>query len=151
MYGNRKYLFRNKGYCYVYTWEGVTRGQLRPIDLKSSIILSYLNHHPFNLGSPNLDQRCKRPWLKSLWFLWGNLACSSRSNWTSVIIYPILRLSTPWLLFKQGSPNLDQRCKTLCLISPFWRVIDQDLQGHNFSHYAQFHQQSKYTTNRINT
>ena len=42
MYGNRKYLFRNKGHCYVYTWEGVTRGQLRPIDLKSSIILSYL-------------------------------------------------------------------------------------------------------------
>ena len=43
MYGNRKYLFRNKGYCYVYTWEGVTRGQLRPIDLKSSIIYYLLS------------------------------------------------------------------------------------------------------------
>ena len=26
-------------------------------------------HHPFKLGSPNLDHRCKRPWLRSLLFL----------------------------------------------------------------------------------
>ena len=25
-------------------------------------------HQPFTLGSPNLDQRCKRPWLRSLLF-----------------------------------------------------------------------------------
>ena len=24
-----------------------------------------ITHHPFQLGSPNLDQRCKRPWLRS--------------------------------------------------------------------------------------
>ena len=27
-----------------------------------------ITHHPFKLGSPNLDQRCKRPWLRSLLF-----------------------------------------------------------------------------------
>ena len=27
-----------------------------------------MTHHPFKLGSPNLDQRCKRPWLRSLLF-----------------------------------------------------------------------------------
>ena len=28
-----------------------------------------ITHHPFKLGSPNLDHRCKRPWLRSLLFL----------------------------------------------------------------------------------
>ena len=27
-----------------------------------------ITHHLFQLGSPNLDQRCKRPWLRSLLF-----------------------------------------------------------------------------------
>ena len=27
-----------------------------------------INHQPCKLGSPNLDQRCKRPWLRSLLF-----------------------------------------------------------------------------------
>ena len=27
-----------------------------------------ITHQPFKLGSPNLDQRCKRPWLRSLLF-----------------------------------------------------------------------------------
>ena len=29
-----------------------------------------ITHHPFKLGPPNLDQRCKTPWLRSLLF-WG--------------------------------------------------------------------------------
>ena len=29
-----------------------------------------ITHQPFKLESPNLDQRCKRPWLRSLLF-WG--------------------------------------------------------------------------------
>ena len=28
-----------------------------------------ITHQPFKLESPNLDQRCKRPWLRSLLFL----------------------------------------------------------------------------------
>ena len=27
-----------------------------------------ITHQPFKLGSPNLDQRCKRPWLRALSF-----------------------------------------------------------------------------------
>ena len=29
-----------------------------------------ITHHPFKLGSPNLDQRCKVPWIRSLLFFW---------------------------------------------------------------------------------
>ena len=29
-------------------------------------LVRVITHHPFQLGSPNLDQRCKRPWLRSL-------------------------------------------------------------------------------------
>ena len=33
------------------------------------LLVRAITHHPFKLGSPNLDHRCKRPWLRSLWFL----------------------------------------------------------------------------------
>ena len=55
-----------------------------------------ITHHPFKLGSPNLDHRCKRPWLSSLLF-WGNwpqVAFKVKFN-LKVIIYPILSLSAP--------------------------------------------------------
>ena len=38
-----------------------------------------ITHNPFNLGSLNLDQRCKRPWLRFLFFLWGYWPWPSRS------------------------------------------------------------------------
>ena len=34
-------------------------------------IVRDITHHPFQLGSPNLDHGCKRPWLRSLFW-----ACS---------------------------------------------------------------------------
>ena len=34
------------------------------------LLVRTITQDPFNLGSPNLDQRCKRPWLRSLLF-WG--------------------------------------------------------------------------------
>ena len=40
-------------------------------------------HQPFKLGSPNLVQRSKTPWLRSLLFFWGNWPWPSRSNLTS--------------------------------------------------------------------
>ena len=40
-----------------------------------------ITHHPLKLGSPNLDHRCKRPWLRSLF--WGDWPWLSRSNLTS--------------------------------------------------------------------
>ena len=47
---------------------------LRVLSLSESVCVSVRvcgNHllvHPFNLGSPNLDHRCKRPWLRCLLF-----------------------------------------------------------------------------------
>ena len=35
-----------------------------------AVTVRAITHHPFELGSPNLDHRCKRPWLRSLLF-WG--------------------------------------------------------------------------------
>ena len=40
-------------------------------------------HQPFKLGSPNLVQRSKTPWLRSLLVFWGNWLWPSRSNLTS--------------------------------------------------------------------
>ena len=34
------------------------------------LLVRAITWDPFKLGSPNLDQRCKRPWLRSLLF-WG--------------------------------------------------------------------------------
>ena len=34
------------------------------------LLVRVITWDPFQLGSPNLDQRCKRPWLRSLLF-WG--------------------------------------------------------------------------------
>ena len=33
------------------------------------LLVHAITRDPFKLGSPNLDQRCKRPWLRSLLFL----------------------------------------------------------------------------------
>ena len=52
----------------------------------------------FKLGSPNLDQRCKRPRLRSLLF-WGQLTLTFKVKFSlKVRIYPILSLSGPWLI-----------------------------------------------------
>ena len=62
----------------------ITRGQFWPSGIVVACICVcvsvclWVNHllvraitrDPFKLGSPNLDQRCKRPWLRSLLF-WG--------------------------------------------------------------------------------
>ena len=39
--------------------------------------------HPFKPGTPNLDHRCKRPWLRSLFVFLGDWPWPSRSNLTS--------------------------------------------------------------------
>ena len=47
---------------------------LRVLSLPASVrpsvpkFVSAITHHPFKLGSPNLDHRCKRPWLRSILF-----------------------------------------------------------------------------------
>ena len=43
-----------------------------PLSVRPSVtkFVRAITHHPFKLGSPNLDHRCKTPWLRSLLF-WG--------------------------------------------------------------------------------
>ena len=41
-----------------------------------------ITHRSFKLGSPNLDQRCKAPWFRSLLFFWDDRPWPSRSNLT---------------------------------------------------------------------
>ena len=83
-----------------------------------------ITHHPFQLGSPNLDHRCKRPWLRSLLF-WGWLTLIFKVKFNSKVkIYHILRLSV------RGPPNLDQRCKIPWLRSLlFCGVIEPDMSN----------------------
>ena len=39
-------------------------------NLRHFELVCAINHHPFKLGPPKLDQRCKIPWLRSILF-WG--------------------------------------------------------------------------------
>ena len=88
-------------------------------------------HQPFKLGSPNLDQRCKRPIV-----LWGDWQWSSRSNWAwkskftpfwaCEFVRAISQNQIKW-----GFPNLDQKCITALFRSLLiLRLIDLDLQFH---------------------
>ena len=82
-----------------------------------------ITHHPFKLGSPNLDQRCKRLWLRSPVScraidldLQGQIKLKS----PKLPDFEFVRAMTPHP-FKLGSPNLDQKCKTPWLRSLlFW-------------------------------
>ena len=47
------------------------------------LLVRAITHHPFKVGSPNLDHRCKRPWLRSLLFWGRDWPWPSRSNLTS--------------------------------------------------------------------
>ena len=64
-----------------------TRGQfwpsgivIAPVRPSVTKFVHAITHHPFKLGPPNLDQRCKTPWLRSLLFWGGNQPWPSRSN-----------------------------------------------------------------------
>ena len=66
------------GFCLRQQWvlgAVFTRGQYKPPGIVVACVrpsvtnfVRAITHHPFKLGSPNLDHRCKRPWLRSLLF-----------------------------------------------------------------------------------
>ena len=59
------------------------------------LLVRVITRDPFKLGSPNLDQICKRPWLRSLLF-GGQLTLPFKVKFNlKVRIYPILSLSGP--------------------------------------------------------
>ena len=71
------------------------------------LLVCAITHHPFKLGSPNLDHSCKRPWLRSLLF-WGVIDLDLQSQ--KLPHFELVGTITRHL-FKLGSPNLGQRCK----------------------------------------
>ena len=75
-------------------------------------IVRMITHRSFKLGSPNLDQRCKTPWFRSLFF-WGmiNLDLQGQIQLESQILphFELFRTITHQP-FKLESPNLDRKC-----------------------------------------
>ena len=57
--------------------KSTSKSKFTPFELVRTI-----THQPFKLGSPNLDQRCKMSWLRSLLFWGGNWPGPSWSNIT---------------------------------------------------------------------
>ena len=96
------------------------------------LLVRTITRDPFKLGSPNLDQRCKRPWLRSPLFwgvidpeLQGQIQLRSQNLPHFELFHTITHCP-----FKPGSPNLDQRWKIAWLRSLlFWVAIDLDLLG----------------------
>ena len=79
-----------------------------------------ITHYPFKLGSPNLDQRCKRPWLRSLLFcgtidrdLQGQIALQSINLPHFELVHAITRHQ-----LKLQFPNLEQKCILALFRSP---------------------------------
>ena len=46
------------------------------------LLVRAITRDPYKLGSPNLDQRCKTPLLRTLWVWWTDRPWLSRSNLT---------------------------------------------------------------------
>ena len=83
------------------------------------MLVRAITHHPFRLGSPNLDQRCKRPWLRSLLFcgtidrdIQGQIELQSRNLPHFELVHAITHHQ-----FKLQFPNLEQKC-ILALFRP---------------------------------
>ena len=111
------------------SWTVFTRGQFWPSGIVvacvclcvrpsvrvcgNHLLVRAITRHPFKLGSPNLDHRCKRPWLRSLLF-WGvidlDLQGQIKLQSQKLPHFELLGTITHHL-FKLGSPNLGKRCK----------------------------------------
>ena len=119
----------------------LTRGQFWPsgivvacvcVCVSVCVSVGAITRDPFNLGSPNLDERCRRLWSKFLLNL-GQLILTFNAKFNlKVRIYPhfeLIRTITHYS-FKIRSQNLDHRCIIAWLNSLLlWVAIDLDLQG----------------------
>ena len=96
------------------------------------LLVRAITRDPFKLGSPNLNHRCKRPWLRSLLFwgvidiyLQGQIYLRSQNLPHFELVHVITHHP-----FKLGPPNLDQMCKIPWLRSLlFWGLIELDMSN----------------------
>ena len=92
------------------------------------LLVRAITRDPFKLGSPNLDHRCKIPWLRSLLFL-GVIDLDIQGQ--NLSYFELVRAITHHP-FGLGPPNLDQRFKILWLRSLlFWGLIELDMSNFN--------------------
>ena len=90
-----------------------------------------ITHHPFQLGSPNLDQRCKMPWLRSLLFcgridrdLQRQIELQSQNLPNFELVHAITHHQ-----MKLQFPNLGQKCILALFRSlPILGLIESNLQ-----------------------
>ena len=112
--------------------------QLRSNSPKTSVcvcgkrlLVRAITHHPFKLGSSNLDNRCKRPWLRSLLFcgvidldLQGQIELQSQNLPHFELVHAITHHQ-----LKLQFPNLEQKCILELFRSlPILGLIEIDLQ-----------------------
>ena len=71
---------------------------------RKHLLVRAITHHPFKLESPNLEYRCKRPWLRSPLF-WGVIDLDLQGQ--NLPHFELVRAITHHP-FKLGPPNLDQ-------------------------------------------
>ena len=98
-----------------------------------------ITHQPFKLGSPNLDQRCKRPWLRPLLFcgtidrdLQGQIELQSQNLPHFELVDAITRHQ-----LKLQFPNLEQKCILALFRSlPILGFIEIDLQLNFYTHHT---------------
>ena len=88
------------------------------------LLVRTITRDPFKLESPNLDQRCKRPWLGSLLFwraidldLQDQISLKSLNLPQFELVHTITHYP-----FKLGSPNSDQRWK-ISWSHHYWKYI----------------------------
>ena len=76
-----------------------------------------MTHHLFKLGSPNLDQRCKRPWF------WGWLALNFKVKFSfkSCLFASLLRLWNFCETYKNSLLNCSPSPSHICWIPYAWQ------------------------------
>ena len=100
------------------------------------LLVRAITRDPFKLGSQNLDQRCKRPWLRSLLFLgWLTLTLKVKSNF-KIKIYPILSL---WVCLRLKSPTIEVRIPYLnqkCILALLRSILILELNDLDLQYFA---------------
>ena len=100
------------------------------------VLVRAITHYPFKLGSPNLDQSCQRPWLRSLLFcgtidrdLQGQIELQNQNLPHFELVHAITHHQ-----FKLQFPNMEQKCILALFRSlPILGLIEIDLQHVQFN------------------